>query len=468
MDTALAESFRTPAGGRHAGGHARRPACPRRPRPLPRLVRGAFAHGRARAPARPAHPGSSPAPTPRAASRPAPTRSRSASRTRPSRASSTAAGRRSSCASGRRWRPPRSSSWRPSPTVPRSARPSPPRRSPARPSPRWARACARCGRAARQPGPPPRRVLDRGAPLEVVYICGPVVIVAGSARGRPAPRSRPARVFLLVGDLPSPPTRSRARGARTRRPARPHRSAGGPGVRVLIAVFALCGLAVGVVEVVVPAVLDPTGHRELTGVMLGAVGPRLDGRRRRDRPRAGAAADPRGGWRSLSRPGAGARRVGLRPAGRARADPARGGRHDRPDVRLGQRHARPPRAGGTLTEAFTWISTGLVMGVAAGNAARRHARRHRLTRPRDGALGRAACSPRWSSARPRRVLCPPAHRPPPDRAGRNPPREAILGHRQRPSRPGHPTCAGGGIGRRARLRALSGDFRVEVRVLFGA
>jgi hypothetical protein len=35
-------------------------------------------------------------------------------------------------------------------------------------------------------------------------------------------------------------------------------------------------------------------------------------------------------------------------------------------------------------------------------------------------------------------------------------------------RPGCPTCAGGGIGRRARLRALWDVSPVEVRVLFGA
>src|SRR6476646_5011367 len=46
----------------------------------------------------------------------------------------------------------------------------------------------------------------------------------------------------------------------------------GPGVRVLIAVFVLCGLSVGAVEVAVPAALDATGHRELTGVMLGLWG----------------------------------------------------------------------------------------------------------------------------------------------------------------------------------------------------
>ena len=51
------------------------------------------------------------------------------------------------------------------------------------------------------------------------------------------------------------------------------------------------------------------------------------------------------------------------------------------------------------------------------------------------------------------------------RSGRNQPR-AILRVR-RDTRRG-PTCAGGGIGRRARLRALWAVWPVEVRVLFGA
>ena len=64
-----------------------------------------------------------------------------------------------------------------------------------------------------------------GALLEVVYICGPVLIVAGIGSWSTGARWRPARSSCSSATSPSPPTRSRARGARTPRPARPHRRA---------------------------------------------------------------------------------------------------------------------------------------------------------------------------------------------------------------------------------------------------
>jgi hypothetical protein len=91
-----------------------------------RLLRGAAAHGRARAAARPAHPA---AHRVLRQGRPRIGRLRDRARPRPtrrSRASSTAAARPSCCASGRRSRPPRSSCSPRSPTAPRSARSSPP------------------------------------------------------------------------------------------------------------------------------------------------------------------------------------------------------------------------------------------------------------------------------------------------------------------------------------------------------
>ena len=128
-------------------------------------------------------------------------------------------------------------------------------RSPAPASRRWARACARCGRCCSTA--PTRRHAAysmEGAALEVVYICGPVadrrrhrLLVDrrrdGGLRGLPArrrPRLRRA-------------TRSRARGARTPSATRDLTGAlRGPGVRVLVAVFVLCGLSVGAVEVASP------------------------------------------------------------------------------------------------------------------------------------------------------------------------------------------------------------------------
>src|SRR5919197_1592251 len=64
-----------------------------------------------------------------------------------------------------------------------------------------------------------------------------------------------------------------------------------PGVRVLVVVFALAGLAVGAVEVAVPAILTPLGQRDLTGLMLAlwGVGSMAGGG---IASRAGAAARP--------------------------------------------------------------------------------------------------------------------------------------------------------------------------------
>src|SRR3954447_20284409 len=131
-----------------------------------------------------------------------------------------------------------------------------------------------------------------GALLELVYICGPVLIVAGIGSWSTRVAMAACAGFLLAGDL----TFAANRISRTWRPhpgtARDLTGAlRGPGVRVLIAVFVLCGLSVGAVEVAVPAALDTTGHRELTGVMLGlwGVGSMIAGLAI---GRLGAAVDP--------------------------------------------------------------------------------------------------------------------------------------------------------------------------------
>ena len=106
---------------------------------------------------------------------------------------------------------------------------------------------------------------------------------------------------------------------------------------------------------------------------------------------------------------------------------------------------------GTLTEAFTWTSTGISVGIAAGSAlagvlveagspavamavlgAGGVPRRRRPRRFR-GAAARGRTGPGVGPAQSIET------RPPPAAGG---------------YAPGRPTCAGGGIGRRARLRAL--------------
>ena len=187
-----------------------------------------------------------------------------------------------------------------------------------------------------------------GALLEVVYICGPVVIVAGIGSWSTRIAMAACAAFLLVGDLAfaaNPISRAwRPHAGITRDLTGALR---GPGVRVLIAVFVLCGLSVGAVEVAVPAALDATGHRDLTGVMLGlwGVGSMVAGLAI---GRLGAAVDP-------------PRRLAIALAAWGLAHAAVGisgqpavlglllahrGRLDRADLRLGQRDARRPRPHG--------------------------------------------------------------------------------------------------------------------------
>jgi predicted MFS family arabinose efflux permease len=209
-----------------------------------------------------------------------------------------------------------------------------------------------------------------GAVLEVVYICGPVAIVAGIGSWSTVAALIACAAFLFVGNLvfSSHPV------SRTWQP-HPDRARDltgalrGKGVRVLLAVFALCGLAVGAVEVVVPAALDATGNRELTGLLLGVwgVGSMLAGLAI---GHAGVAADP-------------PRRLALMLVawGVAHAFIGASGAPFALAVLLLIAGATiaptfvcangmlddlaPP---GTLTEAFTWTSTGIAVGIAAGSA----------------------------------------------------------------------------------------------------
>ena len=209
-----------------------------------------------------------------------------------------------------------------------------------------------------------------GALLEVVYICGPLVIVAGIGSWSTSVAMAACAAFLLVGDLAfaaNPISRTwRPHAGVTRDLTGALR---GPGVRVLIAVFVLCGLSVGAVEVAVPAALDATGHRELTGVMLGlwGVGSMIAGLAI---GRLGAAVDPP---RRLA--------VALAAWGLAHAavgvsgEPAVlgllllvAGASIAPTFVSANGMLDDLAPAGTITEAFTWTSTGISMGIAAGAA----------------------------------------------------------------------------------------------------
>jgi hypothetical protein len=209
-----------------------------------------------------------------------------------------------------------------------------------------------------------------GALLEIVYICGPLAIVAGIGAWSLTAALAACGVFLLAGDLAFAASGA-SRAWRPERPAARDLAGAlrGGGVRVLMAVFALCGLAIGAVEVCTPAMLDAMGHRNLTGVMLGlwGLGSMLAGVAV---ARAGAPADA-------------TRRLALVLAawGLAHAAVALAGSPLQLGLLLmvagatiaptlvcanGMLDALAPA--GTLTEAFTWTSTGMAAGFAAGSA----------------------------------------------------------------------------------------------------
>jgi MFS family permease len=209
------------------------------------------------------------------------------------------------------------------------------------------------------------------AALEIVYICGPVVIVAGVGSLSLTAALLVCAGVLLVGDLAFS-AHPVSRGWRPH--AEPVRDITGAlragGVRVLFAVFALIGLSIGAIEVAVPAMLDTMGHRELTGLLLGAwgVGSML----------AGFAVG------HLGAPSDATRRLAWLLAAWGAAHAAIGaagapvtlalalfvaGVTIAPTLVCANEMLDHLAPAGALTEAFTWTQTGIVIGVAVGSAA---------------------------------------------------------------------------------------------------
>jgi MFS family permease len=204
--------------------------------------------------------------------------------------------------------------------------------------------------------------------LEGIYIAGPVLIVGGIGALSLTAALLFCSVAVIVGDVAF----SAHPASRSWRPVEvPERHMLGalraPGVRVLVAVFALCGLAVGAVEVAVPATLEPLGKTSLTGPLLGlwGVGSMLAGV---VVARAGAAGDPpRRLAAMLALWGAahaalalawGAASLGLLLliAGVAIA----------PTLIYANAMLDALAPEGTLTEAFTWTTAGITAGIAGG------------------------------------------------------------------------------------------------------
>jgi MFS family permease len=206
--------------------------------------------------------------------------------------------------------------------------------------------------------------------LEIVYMFGPVVIVAGVGSWSIKGALLLCAACELVGNFAfsfSPVSRSwRPDGGRARDVLGALR---GSGVRVLVAVFLLAGMAIGAIEVAVPALLDDIGKRDLTGLLfgfwglgsmaagfaIGRVGPGKDPPRR-----LAVLLVVWGATHAAVGLGSSPVAIGLLLLGAGVAiAPTFVSANGMLD------HLVPS---GTLTEAFTWTTTGLTAGIAAGSA----------------------------------------------------------------------------------------------------
>jgi MFS family permease len=206
--------------------------------------------------------------------------------------------------------------------------------------------------------------------LEVVYMFGPVVIVAGVGSWSTLGAILLCGACELIGNFAfsfQPASRNwRPLGERAPDLLGALR---GSGVRVFFVAFLLSGMAIGAIEVAVPALLEETGQRDLTGLLFGfwGIGSMAAGFAI---GRAGPGKDPPRRLAFLfalwgvthAAVGLGTGPVSIAVlllfAGSAIAPTfvSANGMLD---------HLAPR---GTLTEAFTWTNTGLIVGIAVGSA----------------------------------------------------------------------------------------------------
>jgi hypothetical protein len=209
-----------------------------------------------------------------------------------------------------------------------------------------------------------------GVAMEAIYIAGPVVIVGAIGAWSLTAALLTCALAVLIGDLAfslHPASRAwRSPATAERHPAGALR---GPGVQVLVAVFALCGLAVGAVEVGVPATLEPLGLERLTGLMLGlwGLGSLLASFAV---ARAGAAADPPRRLAALLAAWGAAHAALALAAGPFTLGGLLllAGGAISPTIVYANSMLDRLAPAGTLTEAFTWTTAGMTAGVAVGAA----------------------------------------------------------------------------------------------------
>jgi MFS family permease len=208
------------------------------------------------------------------------------------------------------------------------------------------------------------------AALEATYIAGPVLIAGAIGAWSTAAATLTCAV-LLVGGTAAFTAHSASRAWRaTREPSTSRAGAlGASGVRTLMLVFFLLGATFGAVEVAVPVAAEAAGRAGAAGLLLGlwGLGSLLGGLAA---ARAGAPSDPVRRLTALLAALAGGHLLlvfttgptllaGLLLIAGLALSPAIAAAYGLVDG------LSPP---GTVTEAYSWLATGIAAGLAAGAA----------------------------------------------------------------------------------------------------
>ena len=210
------------------------------------------------------------------------------------------------------------------------------------------------------------------AALEATYIVGPVVI-AGAIGAWSTAAATLACAALLIGGVLAFCAHAASRAWRPAAGAAGARAASGAlrsrGVRTLMLVFALLGATFGSVEIAVPVAAEAAGHAGAAGLLLGVwgLGSLLGGLAA---ARAGAARDPVRRLTLLLAALAAGHLLLTIPLGPLplAALLLLAGLALSPAIAAAYAMVESLAPAGTVTEAYTWLSTGIAAGLAAGAA----------------------------------------------------------------------------------------------------
>ena len=209
------------------------------------------------------------------------------------------------------------------------------------------------------------------AALEATYIVGPVVIAGAIGAWSTAAATLTCAALLLGGVLAF----CAHAASRAWRPPPVERAAGAAGalcsrgVRTLMLVFALLGATFGSIEIAVPVAAEAAGHAGAAGLLLGVwgLGSLLGGLAA---ARAGAAGDPVRRLTGLLAALAGGHVLLTIPLGPLplAALLLLAGLALSPAIAVAYAMVEGLAPAGAVTEAYTWLSTGIAAGLAAGAA----------------------------------------------------------------------------------------------------